>query len=59
MKEKDKEIVLEFKRRLTEDIWAQIEKVIVFGSRARGEETKDSDLDIIVLVREKTRGRCL
>lgn len=54
MKEKDKEIVLEFKRRLAEDIWVQIEKVIVFGSRARDEETEDSDLDVIVLVREKT-----
>ncbi|UJS18805.1 MAG: nucleotidyltransferase domain-containing protein [Candidatus Jettenia sp.] len=54
MKEEDKEIVLEFKRRLTEDIRVQIEKVIVFGSRARGEGTEDSDLDVIVLVREKT-----
>lgn len=59
MKEKDKEIVLEFKRRSAEDIRVQIEKVIVFGSRAKDEETEDSDLDVIVLVREKTGGCCL
>lgn len=59
MKEKDKEIVLEFKRRLTEDIRVQIEKVIVFGSRVRDEATEDSDLDVIILVREKTGGCCL
>jgi predicted nucleotidyltransferase len=59
MKEKDKEIALEFKRRSAEDIRVQIEKVIVFGSRARDEEMEDSDLDVIVLVREKTGGCCL
>ncbi|TLD43270.1 MAG: hypothetical protein JETT_0439 [Candidatus Jettenia ecosi] len=56
MKEEDKEIILEFKMQLTEDIRVQIEKIIVFGSRARDEETEDSDLDVIVLVREKTGG---
>ncbi|GAB63513.1 hypothetical protein KSU1_D0204 [Candidatus Jettenia caeni] len=39
---------------MTEDIRVQIEKVIAFGSRARDEATEDSDLDVIVLVREKT-----
>jgi len=31
------------------------EKVIVFGSYARGEETKDSDLDILVIASTKER----
>jgi len=31
------------------------EKVIVFGSYARGEETKDSDLDILVIKPTKER----
>lgn len=31
-----------------------IKKIIVFGSRARGEESPDSDLDVAVLVDTKT-----
>jgi predicted nucleotidyltransferase len=54
MKERDREIILEFKRRLTSDIRNQVKTLIVFGSRARGEEREDSDLDIIALVTDKT-----
>ncbi len=54
IKERDKEIVLEFKRRFTDDIRTLVTKLITFGSRARGEATEDSDLDIVVLVTTKT-----
>lgn len=51
---RDKEIVLEFKRRFTDDIQTLVTKLIVFGSRARGDATEDSDIDIVVLVTTKT-----
>lgn len=54
MTERDKEIISEFKRRLAREILGDIKKLIVFGSRARGAATEESDLDMIVLVTDKT-----
>jgi predicted nucleotidyltransferase len=54
MKERDKELVSEFKRRLSSDLERRLRKLIVFGSRVKGEATEDSDLDIIALIDEKT-----
>lgn len=54
MNEKDKQIILDLKKRLPGDVSTRIKKLIVFGSRARGEGTEDSDLDLIVLVDDKT-----
>jgi uncharacterized protein len=52
----DRKIVEEFKRRLPSQVIHHIERLIVFGSRARGEALDDSDLDLIVLVNEETPG---
>ena len=30
----------------------------LFGSRARGEGTEESDLDVLIILREKNRARC-
>lgn len=54
MDEKDRELVLEFKRRLPLEIGKHVKRLIVFGSRAKGELAEDSDLDVIALVDEKT-----
>lgn len=54
MNERDKDIVSEFKRRLPADVLSHLKKLIAFGSRAKGEGTEDSDLDLIALVDEKT-----
>ncbi len=54
MKERDKELILEFKRRVPLELERRLRKLIVFGSRVKGEATEDSDLDIIALVDEKT-----
>ncbi len=55
MTSKDREIVAEFRRRLPEDVVRHPKRLIVFGSRAKGEAPEDSDLDLIALVDEKTR----
>lgn len=53
MNEKDKKIIADFKSRIPPEIRGSVKKIIVFGSRARGEEREDSDLDMAVLVEEK------
>lgn len=41
-----------FRQRLLEALPAQIQQIILFGSQARGEATPDSDLDLLIVVRE-------
>jgi len=54
MREKDKIIVQDVKGWLSKEIRDHVERLIVFGSRARGEAHADSDLDLIALVDKKT-----
>jgi|MudIll2142460700_1097286.scaffolds.fasta_scaffold300335_1 predicted nucleotidyltransferase len=41
-------------KRLTENL--DVEKIILFGSFLTGKETKDSDIDLLVLVNTKRKG---
>ena len=54
MDERDRNLVLEFKKRLPADVIAHIRKMIAFGSRVRGQGEEDSDLDLLILVDRKT-----
>ena len=53
MNEKDRNIILELKKRLPDTVRDHIRKVIAFGSRVRGEGSEDSDLDLLILVDRK------
>ena len=53
MDERDKIIVKEFKSRIPQDIKNHLEKIIVYGSRARDEEDEFSDLDMAVIIDKK------
>jgi len=55
MKKKEREMIAEFKKRLPPDVLNHVRKVIFFGSRARGEGAEDSDLDMVVLLDERTK----
>jgi len=54
MNETDRNLILEIKKRLPQDVMAHIQKVIAFGSRVRGQGEEDSDLDLLILVDQKT-----
>ncbi len=54
MEERDRILILEFKKQLPADVMAHIRKVIAFGSRVRGQGEEDSDLDLLILVDRKT-----
>ncbi len=46
----DQKIVQELTRRLREALRDRLKRVIVYGSRARGDYEPDSDLDVLVVV---------
>ncbi|MCD6569744.1 MAG: nucleotidyltransferase domain-containing protein [Deltaproteobacteria bacterium] len=46
---KEKEIIEKFKRRIEDRFPDEILKILVFGSKARGDATEKSDIDIIVV----------
>jgi len=54
MNKKDRNLILELKKRLPADVMVHIRKVIAFGSRVRGQGEDDSDLDLLILVDDKT-----
>jgi len=46
----EKEVVEDFKRRIEEKYPGKITEVLVFGSKAKGNATEDSDIDILVII---------
>jgi predicted nucleotidyltransferase len=42
----------EYRQTLTEQFPGIIEQLTIFGSKARGEATEDSDLDVLIIIRE-------
>jgi uncharacterized protein len=54
MDEKDRGLLSDLRNKIPLELSKHIQRVVAFGSRARGESTKDSDLDVLVLVDKKT-----
>jgi predicted nucleotidyltransferase len=50
MTTEDRGIVEEFKKRLPAEVTVHIRRLILYGSRARGDSEPDSDLDLLALV---------
>jgi predicted nucleotidyltransferase len=47
-------ILTRFRNALNETYGAQLERVVLFGSRARGDARADSDYDVAVFLRDMT-----
>lgn len=56
MTDRDREIVRAIRGRLSQEALADIRRILVFGSRARGDATPDSDLDLAVIVESMGQG---
>jgi predicted nucleotidyltransferase len=54
MAERYRDLILELKKRLPTEVVARIKKVIAFGSRIRGQEQEASDLDLLILVDQRS-----
>ena len=54
MVKRDRDLILELRKKLPTEVAANIKKVIAFGSRVRGRGEEDSDLDLLILVDRKT-----
>ena len=50
MNAQDRQILMDLKARISAAIPLQLHRLIVFGSRARGDAAPDSDLDVVALV---------
>lgn len=51
----EKKVIKSFVEKLRENIGDEILKIMLFGSKARGDFSRDSDIDIFVLVKEKNQ----
>ena len=54
MNQRDHRMIAEFRRRLPDDVKVRLTALWVYGSRARGDASDDSDLDVAALVESKT-----
>jgi len=50
---KDKKVIMEFKKKLPKELQKHLKRMIVFGSRVKGNAEAHSDLDVAVLVDRK------
>lgn len=52
---KEKNIISTFKKRIERKFPEEIMKVLIFGSKARGDAVKDSDIDILVITKSNDK----
>ena len=50
---KEIEVIQRFKERVTEAIGDRLDRIVLFGSRARGDAEEDSDFDFLVTVKKQ------
>ncbi len=48
---KEEDIIQRFKERVTEALGDRLDRIILFGSRSRGDAEENSDFDSLVLVK--------
>jgi predicted nucleotidyltransferase len=47
----EKQIIEEFKRRVEQGFPGEVVRLVLFGSKVRGDATRESDIDILVVMR--------
>jgi len=56
LKNKEKEVIKRFKAEVAKVLGDRLDRVVLFGSRARGDAEEDSDFDFLVIVRTPDNG---
>ncbi|MBA3047923.1 nucleotidyltransferase domain-containing protein [Patescibacteria group bacterium] len=54
LSQKEKLALKEFKKELKKKLSNRLIKIILFGSKARGDARKDSDIDVLIIVKRKS-----
>jgi predicted nucleotidyltransferase len=52
---KENDALQAFNQRLLTELGKQVQQVILFGSKARGDSALDSDIDVLILADEESR----
>lgn len=55
LNKKEKKVIISFVKELKEKLGDEIITIRLFGSKVRGDFKEDSDLDIFILVKERTQ----
>lgn len=55
LSKKEKNIISTFKREIEKKFPEEIMKVLIFGSKARGDAAKNSDIDILVIIKSNNK----
>ena len=55
LSDREREAIEEFRRRIVEGLLGRVERIVLYGSKARGDWDQDSDVDLLVLVRGEWR----
>ncbi len=50
---REKPIIEEFKRRIEQQFPGELVRLVLFGSKARGDATIESDVDLLVVIRSE------
>ncbi len=53
LKLEERETLKKFKKKVLNELKGKVHAIIVYGSLARGEYTKDSDIDVLVIGKDK------
>ncbi len=51
IEDQEEKIIQHFKERVTEPLGDRLDRIVLFGSRARGDAEEDSDFDFLVTVK--------
>jgi len=55
MKRDEEDLLQQFRDELAAALEGNLDQVILYGSRARGDEGPDSDLDVLIVLRDSNR----
>ena len=56
LNKKDSQAIAEFKKKITHLLGNSLQQLSLFGSKAKGTDQPDSDIDVLVLIKDAAHG---